>query len=214
MMMVEHDKNEGRDEQGKAPSRRLCAGCGKRDLADTLVRVVLGPEGEIGVDLAGGRFGRGAHVHATTECVAKATKGGLSKAFKTRVEAKPDDIGAQIASGAARRIEGLLQGARRGKLAIAGADVVRAAVRDGSAKMIVVATDAAAATKLSEIQEAIARGFAIAFGDKTELGALFGRDEVAVIAVLDVGLAEAIGSARMMALPFAGLERAWSSEVR
>lgn len=212
-MMVEQDNNEGH-EAGKAPSRRQCAGCGKRDLAHTLVRVVLGPEGEIGVDLAGGRFGRGAHVHATAECVAKATKGGLSKAFKTRVEAKPEDIGAQIASGAARRIEGLLQGARRGKLAIAGSDVVREALREGTAKMVVVATDAAAATKLSEIQEAIALGHAIAFGDKAKLGALFGRDEVAVIAVLDVGLAEAIGSARMMALPFAGLERAWSSEVR
>ncbi|MBS2019196.1 MAG: DUF448 domain-containing protein [Deltaproteobacteria bacterium] len=212
-MMVEHER-EGREAAGKAPPRRLCAGCGKRDLAEGLVRVVLGPEGEIGVDLAGGRFGRGAHVHATTDCVAKAAKGGLSKAFKTRVEAKPEDIGAQIATGAARRIDGLLAGARRGKLAIAGADVVREALRDGSAKKIIVATDAAAATRLPEIEEAIRLGNAIAYGDKAKLGALFGRDEVAVIAVLDQGVAEAIGSVRIMALPFAGLERAWSSEVR
>lgn len=213
-MMVEQDKNEGRDEVGKAPSRRLCAGCGKRDLADNLLRVVLGPEGEIAVDLAGGRFGRGAHLHATVDCVAKAAKGGLSKAFKTRVEAKAEDIGAQIATGAVRRIEGLLNGARRGKLAIAGGDVVREALRDGSAKKVIVATDAAAAAKLPEIEEAIRLGNAIAFGNKAKLGAIFGRDEVAVIAVLDVGVAEAIGSARIMALPFAGLERAWSSEVR
>lgn len=213
-MMVEQDENEGRDEAGKAPSRRLCAGCGKRDLADNLVRVVLGPEGEVAVDLAGGRFGRGAHVHATTDCVAKAAKGGLSKAFKARVEAKAEDIGAQIAAGAARRIEGLLAGARRGKLAIAGGDVVREALRDGTAKKVIVATDAAAAVKVTEIEEAIRLGNAIAFGNKAKLGAIFGRDEVAVIAVLDVGVAEAIGSARIMALPFAGLERAWSSEVR
>jgi predicted RNA-binding protein YlxR (DUF448 family)/ribosomal protein L30E len=213
-MMVEHDKNEGRHEAGKAPSRRLCAGCGKRDLADNLVRVVLGPEGEVAVDLAGGRFGRGAHLHATTDCVAKAAKGGLSKAFKARVEAKAEDIGAQIAAGAARRIEGLLGGARRGKLAIAGTDVVREALREGTAKKVIVATDAAAAVKAPEIEEAIRLGNAIAFGNKAKLGAIFGRDEVAVIAVLDVGVAEAIGSARIMALPFAGLERAWSSEVR
>ncbi len=213
-MMVENGKNEDAREAGKAPSRRLCAGCGKRDLADNLVRVVLGPSGEVAVDLAGGRFGRGAHVHATKECVEKATKGGLSKAFKTRVDAKADDVGAQIAVGAARRIEGLLGGARRGKLAIAGGDLVREALRDGTAKLVVVATDAAAAAKLPEIDEAIRQGKAIAFGSKDKLGAIFGRDEVAVVAVLDVGVAVAIGSARGMALPFAGLERAWSSEVR
>jgi len=213
--MMASDEHRDEREAGKAPPRRLCAGCGKRDLADNLVRAVLGPEGSLAVDLADSRFGRGAHVHATTECLEKALRGGFAKAFKAKIEAKADELGAQIAEGADRRIEGLLLGARRGKLAIAGADVVREALRDGSAALVVVATDAAAAIRLPEIEDAIRQGKAIAWSDKQRLGALFGRDETAVCAVLHEGVAEAIGSARRMALPFAGRSEAWSSsEVR
>ena len=82
--------------------------------------------------------------------------------------------------------------------------------------MVIVACDAAAATKHSEIQEAVAEGKAIAWSNKQRLGAIFGRDETAVCAVLHEGVAKAIGSARRMALPFAGArsEAWWSSEDR
>lgn len=219
-MMAEKITHEEGREPGKAPPRRLCAGCGKRDLADNLVRVVLGPgqdaEAEVAVDLADGRFGRGAHVHPTTECVTKAARGGLAKAFKTKITTTAEAIGAQIAAAAVRRVEGLLTGAKRGKLAIAGGDVVREALRDGTAVLVVVASDAAAAVKLPEIEEAIRTGKAVSFGNKNELGAIFGRDEVAVCAVLHEGVADAIGGALRMALPFAGSRSgAWSSsEVR
>jgi ribosomal protein L7Ae-like RNA K-turn-binding protein len=125
----------------------------------------------------------------------------------------------QILIAADRRIDGLLTGARRGKHAIAGADVVRAAYRDGSACLVVVASDAAAAAKLPEVMEAIAQGKAIAWSNKQRLGATFGRDEVAVCAVLHEGVAKAISSARAMAWPFAAVAQArseawWSSEDR
>jgi ribosomal protein L7Ae-like RNA K-turn-binding protein len=126
-----------------------------------------------------------------------------------------ESLGEQLLIAADRRIEGLLAGARRGKLAIAGSDVVRAACREGTAALVLVASDAAAAAKLPEVQEAIGHGKAIVFSNKQRLGAIFGRDEVAVCAVLHEGVAKAIGSARRMALPFAGARsEAWSSEVR
>jgi len=214
--MAAGSRTNERDAVGKAPPRRLCAGCAKRDLSENLVRVVLGLEGEIAVDLADGRFGRGAHVHASTECLQKAVRGGFAKSFKTKVEANAEAIGAQIAAAADRRIEGLLAGARRGKLVIAGGDLVSEALREDRAALVIVAADAAAAAKLPEIQEAVACGKAIAWGDKQRLGAIFGRDETAVCAVLHEGVASAIGSARAMALPFAGSKgEAWSaSEVR
>lgn len=216
--MVENDDNEQLRETGKPGPRRQCAGCAKRDFADALFRVVLDPQdGTLAIDLADSRFGRGAHVHASKECMQKALRGGFAKVFKAKVEGSPESLGEQITRAADRRIEGLLMGARRGKLAIAGADVVREAYRDGTAALIVVASDAAAAAKHPEVQDAIGEGKAIAWGNKQRLGAIFGRDETAVCAVLHEGVAKAIGSARRMALPFAEGSRseAWSSsEVR
>ena len=214
--MVENEKHEERSEAGKPGPRRQCAGCAKRDFADALLRVVLDPDdGKLAVDLADSRFGRGAHVHASTECMQKALRGGFAKVFKAKVEGTVEALGEQITIAADRRIEGLLTGARRGKLAIAGADVVREAYREGTAALVLVASDAAAAAKLPEIQDAIGQGKAIAWGNKQRLGAIFGRDETAVCAVLHEGVARAIGSARRMALPFAAGSEAWSSsEVR
>jgi ribosomal protein L7Ae-like RNA K-turn-binding protein len=158
-------------------------------------------------------------VHASKDCVQKALRGGFAKVFKHKVEGSVDALAEQLLIAADRRIEGLLAGAKRGKLAISGADVVRAAVRDGTASLVVVASDAAAAAKLPEIQEAVSHGKAIAWGNKQRLGAIFGRDEVAVCAVLHEGVAKAIGRTRAQALPFADSavvrsEAWWSSEDR
>lgn len=216
--MAETKQHDERSETGKPGPRRQCAGCAKRDSADALVRVVLGAEEQgatLAVDLADSRFGRGAHVHASKECVQKAFRGGFAKVFKCKVEGSAESFAEQLVIAAERRIEGLLTGARRGKHAISGADVVRAAYRDGSAVLVVVACDAAASAKLPEVQEAVGQGKAIAWGNKQRLGAIFGRDEVAVCAVLHEGVAKAIGSARRMALPFAARSEAWwSSEDR
>ena len=216
--MAESKQHDETREVGDKPApRRQCAGCAKRDFADDLVRVVLDPaDGKLAIDLADSRFGRGAHVHASKECVQKALRGGFAKVFKHKVEGTLEALAEQLVIAADRRIEGLLAGAKRGKLAISGSDVVRAAYRDGTAALVVVASDAAAAAKLTEIQEAVSQGKAIAWGNKQRLGAIFGRDEVAVCAVLHEGVAKAIGSARRIALPFAGArsEAWWSSEDR
>ena len=221
-MMAETNEHEERSELGEKPGpRRQCAGCAKRDDADDLVRVVLGPEqeGMLAVDLADSRFGRGAHVHASIECVQKALRGGFAKVFKTKVEGTVESFGEQLVMAADRRIDGLLTGARRGKHAISGADVVRAAYREGTAVLIVVASDAAAAAKHPEVQDAVSQGKAVGWGNKQRLGAIFGRDEVAVCAVLHEGVANAITRARQQAMPFAGVAGArseawWSAEVR
>jgi predicted RNA-binding protein YlxR (DUF448 family)/ribosomal protein L7Ae-like RNA K-turn-binding protein len=72
-----------------APRRgrtRTCVGCSERiDLNvvdEEVVRLILGPGGEIAVDPKGGGFGRGAHVHARRDCVERAAKGGLLRATK------------------------------------------------------------------------------------------------------------------------------------
>ncbi|MBX3221481.1 MAG: YlxR family protein [Labilithrix sp.] len=185
-------------------SERTCAGCGKHAAADELVRVVHDPSsGEVAVDLASSGFGRGAHFHPSPDCVAKALKGGLARVFKSKVVGDASAIGEAIVKAADRRIEGLLTGARRaGQLAV-GADVVAEALREERAKLVVVARDAAAATRLPEIERAIASGQAVALGDKQRLGSLMsGRGEVAVIAVLHPGVAAAVSQTYRMSGPF------------
>jgi predicted RNA-binding protein YlxR (DUF448 family)/ribosomal protein L30E len=196
----------------KMRSERTCAGCGKHAPAEELVRVVHDPSsGEVAIDLAGSGFGRGAHLHATSECIAKAVKGGLARVFKAKVVADASQLRTALVTAADRRIEGLLSGARRaGQLAI-GSDVVALAVREGRAELVVVARDAAAAARLPEIERAIAVGKAIAFSDKQRLGPLMGRashsggvSEVAVIAVLHPGVATAVAQTYRMSAPFRG----------
>ncbi len=211
--MMETTNETSTTEPVKTGPVRTCAGCQKRVSADELVRVVLGPDPasqEIAVDLSGSAFGRGAHVHGNMECLAKALKGGFARVFKTKIVADAKTIAAQIVSAADRRIEGLLQGARRAKQIAVGADVVVENLREGKVELVVVARDAAAAvswrsfgsTKLPEVDRAIAAGKAIAFREKKRLGTLFNRDEVAVCAVLHPGVAAAIAATYQLSRPF------------
>src|SRR5262249_5780488 len=134
MMMV-----ETRDDMRKPT--RTCVGCARREDADAMVRVVLGPAGEVAVDVAGGASGRGAHVHARTECLEKACKGGLSRSFKTNVKATAQEIAAQIVEGVERRIRGLIMAAARTRRIAIGADATCGALEEGAAA-VVIASDA------------------------------------------------------------------------
>ena len=221
-MIGEAMTDETRTRTGKKPApRRMCAGCGKRGPASELVRVVLDPTGAVAtvvVDVAGSAFGHGAHVHPSPDCLAKALKGGLSKAFKTNVVASAEAIVAQLVAGVDRRIEGLVMGARRARHVVIGADATVEALREEKVALLIVATDAAAAAQLSEVRDAVAAGKAIAWSVKERLGALLGRDEVAVCGIVHDKVADAIGTAYRMSGPFkagSGSGGAWSSsEVR
>lgn len=167
-------------------SERTCAGCGGKGLPEDMVRVVKGPAGtdELAIDLAGGGFGRGAHVHPG--CLEKACKGGFARAFKSKVEADPVALRTQLVQAIERRIAGLLLGARRAGHVAIGSDAACEAIRAGA--FAVVANDAAGVAQKQEVVLAVTEGRAISFGDKATLGALMGhgvagRSEVALVAV-------------------------------
>lgn len=201
----------------------MCAGCGQRDAADALLRVVLGPADETGatlaVDAAGGKFGRGAHVHPVAVCVAKAARGGFARVFKTKIATGAEALGEAIVVASHRRIEGLVIGARRGGLLAIGADAVAQALEDARADVVLVASDAAAACRVPGIERAIDGGRALVVGDKKRLGALLGRDEVAVCAVLHPGVAASVVRAYRAHQAFGSFSASrsgawWSPEVR
>src|SRR5580704_17435100 len=99
-----------------APTR-TCVGCGVRGDAANMVRLVVA-EGEVAFDLAGGSFGRGAHVHAAPACLAKAPR-GLARSFKRDAGVDAAEIGQRLVAACDRRMSGLVLAARRtGALAV------------------------------------------------------------------------------------------------
>lgn len=174
---------------------RTCVGCGERAEPHDMVRLVLGPNGEVAVDAAGGAFGRGAHVHAVPECVTKACKFGLARSFKAAVKTTSDQLANEIAAAYMRRAEGLLLAAKRAKTLTVGADETLAALLQHPNATVVIANDAASVVKRTEIASAIAEGRACTWTNKASLGRMLARDEVAVCAVIDVAMAEALRQA-------------------
>lgn len=161
---------------------RTCVGCGKTDAPSELIRLVVSPEGEVAVDSAGGRFGRGAHLHPTMTCVSRASK-GLSRSMRRQVLVEPAALAQLIVEASERRISGLLSSAVRSRQTAAGVDSATQSLASGEAALVVVARDAAAAASAGAIARAVAEGRAVAFGTKAELGALLGRSEIGVLAI-------------------------------
>jgi predicted RNA-binding protein YlxR (DUF448 family) len=194
------------DKQGeRRESSRTCAGCRARITGDEIqsaFRVVLGladPEGrhEVAVDLAGGSFGRGAHVHATPACIAKACAGGFARAFRRSVVAAPEGLAREVARSADRRVEGLLLGARRAGWLAFGEEARRAV--EGKVPLVVVARDAGASALGGPFRDAVADGRVVAWKTKVELGHLFARELVAVVAVRHEAVAREIRHAIRLA---------------
>ena len=190
---------------------RTCAGCRARITREDMessFRVVLGladPEGrhEVVVDLAGGSFGRGAHVHATSACVAKACAGGFSHAFRRPVGANVERVAVALVAAADRRVEGLLLGARRAGLLAFGEEAKRAA--EGNVPLVIVAKDAGGSALGGSFRQAVADGRVVAWRTKAELGRLFSREVVAVVAVRHEAVAREIRSALRLAEGVGGL---------
>lgn len=207
-------------EGGRTPSLgpvRTCVGCGARAHAsreeaaegEPLLRFVIGPNGQVAVDAAGGAFGRGVHLHARPACFGRAVQ-GLLRATKGQAKRVADELldeaalGREVARVSGARALALLSAAARARKLAVGSDAVREACAKGDAALLVVACDAAAAAELTEVRDAVRDGRAVAFGDKTTLAFVAGKlrersdgrpNEVGVVAVIDAKLGAAISRA-------------------
>ena len=75
----------------KVPLRK-CTGCGEMKPKKELIRVVRSPEGEISLDLAGRKPGRGAYVCHSLACLQLARKAKrLERAFACAIPAEVYD---------------------------------------------------------------------------------------------------------------------------
>lgn len=181
----------------RAASVRTCVGCRAQDDAAATVRMVV-EEGEVAFDLAGGSFGRGAHVHPRVTCLARAPR-GLARAFHdNRLEVTAHELGARLVAACDRRMVGLLLAARRTHSLAMGAQAVSDALRRGPA-LLVVAVDAGHVSRTLEVEAAVASGRAVAWKTKSELGTLLGGESVAICAVCHTGIAGELKALRAVA---------------
>jgi len=171
---------------------RTCVGCKASGEPQDLLRLVVGPDGEVAPDLGGGAFGRGAWVHPRSSCLADAVRGGLSRGFKTKITLDLPELLGLLRDAASRRTLSLLQAAQRAQLAALGTAALEEAERDGRVELLVLASDSKASAQLSAVRRLGQGGRVRFFKTKAELGAAFGRDTLSLVGILSRDLSREV----------------------
>ena len=132
---------------GKEPER-TCVLSGRKDTRDNLIRLALGPDGQVAPDVRARAPGRGAWIGVDRETLQAAIEKGklgkaLSRAFKTAVQI-PADLAEQIEKALERAaLDRLGLEARAGQL-LTGSERIVDAARKGTVDLLIHARDAAA----------------------------------------------------------------------
>ena len=187
---------------------------------EELIRLALGPDGQVAPDVRARAPGRGAWIGvgraALDEANAKGKlKGALSRAFKTGAIDVPDDLGERIEAALRQQALDRLGLEARGGTLINGAEKVEAAARQGKVRLLIHAADAGedGRRKLDQAWRVGGGGQSgLVFPEeRTILSMALGRENVVHIALTEAGAARRVLHAidRWQAFidPDAGLER-------
>jgi len=179
---------------------RTCVGCRETDQRSALLRFAIGDEPPtLAPDLRGRLGGRGASVHPRWACLEAAVRGGgFDRAFRRRIDVTTDGL-ARVAVGQfERRLSGLLVSSLRAGRALVGADAARGAFTGRNVrrpKLLIFASDAAGRREeLAALSERDSVP-SITYGTKSTLGRALGRNEVAVVAIMDEQIAREVAHA-------------------
>ncbi len=192
-------------ERDHEPERR-CIITGDRGPKAGLIRLALGPDGQVAPDVRARAPGRGAWIGvdraALETAMAKGKlKGALARAFKAQAVVIPDDIAALTEAALARTaLDRLGLEARAGNL-LTGSDRIEEAARAGKVRLLLHASDAAedGNRKLDQAwrvgREAEGSGHVgLVLGiDRAVLSAALGRDNVVHIALTDQAATDRVG---------------------
>ena len=185
------------DPRGGIARARLCVGCRQHDEREELLRLVLaGDPPRIVPDVARGARGRGVSVHATRKCLQLAVRSGaLGRGLRAPLQVDAAELAAWAAGQYERRLAGLLGAAHRTGAASIGSERVRDAIAQRKVELLLLANDAGEGQQ--DLQRSLERlgGRCAVYGDKASLGRLFARELVAVVAITDAALADAVRSA-------------------
>ena len=176
---------------------RSCAGCRQTDDRDALLRFVVagalqsGEPAQIAPDVRRRAPGRGVSVHPRYRCVEAAVRTGALRRGLGVTEAggTARELSGMAAEQYRRRAAGLLASAQRARRVALGTEAVRDALNARTVKLVLVASDAegsreelvAAAQRLGQS--------CLVWNTRQELGRQFGRALLAIVGVLDAGIA-------------------------
>ncbi len=186
------DRNDG-------PERR-CIATGEVQPKHGLIRFVVGPEGELGPDLAEKLPGRGIWVAADRTALELAVKKNLfSRAAKQPVRV-PEDLMARVEAGLVRRLTDMIALSRKAGEAVAGFEKVKDWLATRNVKVLLQATDGSERGKSKLWTPTGARYFSVLTA--RELGLAFGRQSVIHGALAAGGLAPRVveGAAKLQGL--------------
>jgi predicted RNA-binding protein YlxR (DUF448 family) len=187
---------------------------------EELIRLALGPDGQVAPDVRARAPGRGAWIgvgrQAFDEANAKGKlKGALSRAFKTSELQVAEDLGERVETALRQQVLDRLGLEARGGTLINGSEKVEQAARQGKVQLLIHAADAG-----EDGCRRLDQAWRVGGGDKsglvfpvgrTILSVALGRENVVHIALTDAAAARrvlhAINRWRAFIDPDAGLER-------
>jgi predicted RNA-binding protein YlxR (DUF448 family) len=211
----------GNRERGAHTPERKCILGGGHDARDNLIRLALGPDGQVAPDVRARAPGRGAWIGVSRpeleEAQAKGKlRGALARAFKGAALAIPDDLGERIESALRQAaLDRLGLEARSGTL-ITGTEKIDVAARRGEVHLLLHAADAGAdgnrrLDQAWRMGDGEAQGLVIP-AERPILSLALGRQNVVHIAMIDRGAAARVRHAlerwRAFIGPKAGLDAA------
>lgn len=193
--------NDTRDE----PERR-CIISGEHGPRSGLIRLALGPDGQIAPDVRARAPGRGAWLGVDRKALETAQakgklKGALARAFKGATLVIPDDLPALTEAALQRSaLDRLGLEARAGTL-MTGADRIEEAARRGKLHLLLHASDAsddgrrklAQAWRVGKEQEGSGLSGITVAADRDQLSRALGRENTVHIGITDAKAAERAG---------------------
>jgi hypothetical protein len=157
-----------------------------------MVRFVLAPDGHVVPDLEGRLPGRGMWLSANADVLERAVKRGAFARAARRTVHVPPDLRARIEDGLTRRVRDLVGFARRGGQAVCGREAVLERLRTGRVGLLVEAADGSLAERAKLVG---GRGVPVVAPLSADaLGAVFGRDHAAHVALAPGRLADAVAT--------------------
>ena len=225
---MRNKQNDPLGDQPDGASERTCVLTRATGTRESLIRLALGPDGQVAPDVGARAPGRGAWIAVGREALDVANakgrlKGALARAFKTGELAIPADLGQRIADALRRAALDRLGLEARGGTLLSGSDKIESAARAGQVHLLLHAADASidgnkkldAAWRVGGSERrGHLRGLVFP-EDRTILSMALGRENVVHIALTDLAAAARVSRAiarwRAFIDPDAGLEGADSA---
>jgi len=193
---------------GSHTPARKCILSGRHAARDELIRLALGPGGEVAPDVRARAPGRGAWIGVDRDTLDKALakdklKGALARAFKTGEIAIPEDLGARIEAALRQATLDRLGLEARASNLLMGSERIESAARRGQVAMLIHAADASAEGRRKldqawrvgrEAEGSGAQGLIFPEG-RAILSLALGRENVVHVAIIERAAAARVNDA-------------------